>query len=247
MDGLTLCGIILAAVAIIGGQHLEGGEFSTLINGPAFLIVVGGTVAAVLIQTNRKVFFRFLRIMFWVFFPPKRDYERKIKSMIDYTNIVRNSGAIGLEGVLEYEKDPILNEGLQFVADGTDAEYIRHTLEIQSESEYKRDLAASRVFESMGGYSPTIGIIGAVLGLIQVMSNLSEPENLGHGIAIAFVATLYGIGAANIFYIPCYKKLKHIIDIRARYHEMLVEGIVEISLGAHPRLLESKLRSFISE
>ena len=245
MDSSTCIGLLLAAVSIIGGQHLEGGELSSLFNVPAIIIVVGGTIAAVLIQSSAKVFFRFLSIVIWIFFPPRTNYDQKIKSMVDYTNIVRNSGAIGLEGVITYEKDPLLKEALQSIADGTDVEVIRHTLEIKAETEYIRDLDACKVLESMGGYSPTIGIIGAVLGLIQVMSNLSDPSSLGHGIAVAFVATFYGIGTANVLYIPLFKKLKHIVESKSRFNEMLIEGAMAVSQGIHPRVLEGKLRSFI--
>lgn len=246
VDNLTVLGFILAILAILGGQYLEGGNPATLVNGPAAIIVLGGTIAAVFIQTPGHIIKRSLMILSWTLIPPATSPKRKISAICDYSNIVRNSGVLGLEGVLGWEKEPFLKKGLQAIADGTDGLYIRRLLEVQLETEIDLDIKAAKVFESMGGYSPTIGIVGAVLGLIHVMSDLSSPERLGQGIAVAFVATIYGLCFANLFCIPIAKKLRSYIERYGRYRQMIIEGLVSIADAEHPRLIELKLESFLS-
>lgn len=245
MDVLSLIGIILAFIAILGGNYLEGGHVGSLINGPAALIVLGGTLAAVFLQTPLAVFKRSLSVLGWIFFPPRIDLAGGIDRVVGWSMTARKEGLLGLEPVAEAEPDPYARKGLQLLVDGVEPEAIRSILEVDLLTQENRDLQAAKVFESMGGYAPTIGIIGAVMGLIHVMGNLADPSMLGSGIAVAFVATIYGVGFANLFLIPAGNKLKSIVLRQSRYREMLLEGILSIAEGENPRSIEMKLQGFM--
>ncbi|MBC7212405.1 MAG: flagellar motor protein, partial [Pseudomonas sp.] len=188
MDVLSLIGLILAFVAIVGGNFLEGGHVGALINGPAALIVLGGTLAAALLQSPLSAFKRALQIVGWIFFPPRVDLPGGIDRVVNWSLTARKEGLLGLEGVADAEPDPYARKGLQLLVDGAEPEAIRSILEVDFLTQEARDIQAAKVFESMGGYAPTIGIIGAVMGLIHVMGNLADPSQLGNGIAVAFVA-----------------------------------------------------------
>ena len=246
MDVLSILGIILAFGAILGGNALEGGHLDSLINGPALVIVFGRTVGAILLQTPVSVFLHALRVAGNVFVPPKVSVAPTIKKIVGWSNIARREGLLGLEAVAEQEPDLFVRKGMQLLVDGNEPEIIREILEMELESREHHDLQAAKVFESMGGYSPTIGIIGAVLGLIHVMQNLADPSKLGSGIATAFVATIYGVGLANLFLLPFGNKLKSLALGRSHYREMVVEGIVSIAEGENPRNIESKLQGFLN-
>jgi len=245
MDVLSLIGVILAFVAIIGGNALEGGQLESLVNGPALVIVVGGTVGAILLQTPIRDFLHALRLAGQVFIPPKNDTKVAIKKIIHWSDIARKEGLLGLEIIAESEADLFMRKGMQLLVDGSEPETIRSILEVELDNQEYQDLAAAKVFEGMGGYSPTIGIIGAVMGLIHVMQNLADPSKLGSGIATAFVATIYGVGLANLFLLPFGNKLKAHAISRSQYREMVVEGIVSIAEGENPRNIESKLYGYI--
>ncbi len=245
MDVLSLIGIILAFIAILGGNYLEGGHVGSLINGPAALIVLGGTLAAAFLQTPLAVFKRSLSVLGWIFFPPRIDLAGGIDRVVGWSMTARKEGLLGLEPVAEAEPDPYARKGLQLLVDGVEPEAIRSILEVDLLTQENRDLQAAKVFESMGGYAPTIGIIGAVMGLIHVMGNLADPSMLGSGIAVAFVATIYGVGFANLFLIPAGNKLKSIALRQSRYREMLLEGILSIAEGENPRSIEMKLQGFM--
>ena len=245
MDGLSIFGLLLGIAAILIGQHLEGGHISSLINGPAIIIVLGGTFGAVMLQSPFSVFMRGMRMLVWTFLPPKIYNEAAISKLVSWSNIARKEGLLGLENIEESEHDPFTRKGLQLLVDGSEPDNIRAILEVDISTKEHHDHQAARIFESMGGYSPTIGIIGAVMGLIQVMNNLSDPSKLGSGIAVAFVATIYGVGAANLIFIPIANKLKNIVHNQAQYKEMIVEGMVSIAEGENPRNIETKLFGFI--
>ena len=245
MDVLSLIGIILAFIAILGGNYLEGGHVGSLINGPAALIVLGGTLAAAFLQTPLAVFKRSLSVLGWIFFPPRIDLAGGIDRVVGWSMTARKEGLLGLEPVAEAEPDPYARKGLQLLVDGVEPEAIRSILEVDLLTQENRDVQAAKVFESMGGYAPTIGIIGAVMGLIHVMGNLADPSMLGSGIAVAFVATIYGVGFANLFLIPAGNKLKSIALRQSRYREMLLEGILSIAEGENPRSIEMKLQGFM--
>jgi chemotaxis protein MotA len=246
MDILSILGLILGFSAILLGQFLEGGHMSTLINGPAILIVLGGTIGAVMLQSTLTVFLRGLKMFTWMFFTPKQEITQTINKIIGWSNIARKEGLLGLEGIEESEIDTFARKGLQLLIDGSEPESIRSILDVEVDTKEHFDLQAAKIYESMGGYSPTIGIIGAVMGLIHVMGNLSDPSRLGSGIAVAFVATIYGVGAANLVFLPFAKKLKNIVHSQTMYREMIIEGVVSIAEGENPRNIETKLYGFLN-
>ncbi|AEF21921.1 flagellar motor protein [Pseudomonas fulva] len=246
MDVLSLIGVILAFVAILGGNFLEGGHASALLNGPAALIVIGGTLGAALLQTPVAVFKRAVSILRWIFVPPKIDLAGGIDRVVNWSMTARKEGLLGLEAIADGEPDPYARKGLQLLVDGAEPEAIRSILEVDLYTQESRDIQAAKFYECMGGYAPTIGIIGAVMGLIHVMGNLADPSLLGSGIAVAFVATIYGVAIANLLLLPIGNKLKSVAMRQSAYREMLLEGILSIGEGENPRSIELKLQGFMS-
>jgi len=244
MDVLSLIGIIMAFVAIIGGNYLEGGHLGALANGPAALIVLGGTVGAAMLQSPMSAFKRAMQTLVWILFPPRIDMTGGIDRVVNWSLTARKEGLLGLEGVADTEPDSYSRKGLQLLVDGVEPQTIRSVLEVDYMTQESRDIEAAKVFESMGGYAPTIGIIGAVMGLIHVMGNLADPGQLGSGIAVAFVATIYGVASANLVLLPIASKLKAIAMRQSLYREMLLEGILSIAEGENPRSIELKLQGF---
>jgi chemotaxis protein MotA len=245
MDVLSLIGIILAFVAILGGNYLEGGHVGALVNGPAALIVIGGTLGAAFLQAPVHVLKRSGVVIRWIFLPPKIDLPGGIARVVGWSMTARKEGLLGLESVADLEQDDYARKGLQLLVDGAEPEAIRSILEVDLYTQEGRDIQAAKVFESMGGYAPTIGIIGAVMGLIHVMGNLADPSKLGSGIAVAFVATIYGVGFANLLLLPIASKIKAVALRQSRYREMLLEGILSIAEGENPRSIELKLQGFM--
>ncbi len=245
MDVLTLFGVMVALGAIIGGNILEGGHTSSLVQLTAFVIVVGGTLGAVMVQTPFNVFMRASKMILWIVMPPKIEGEETVNKIIEWSKISRKEGLLGLEDIAEQEPDPFSSKCLRLLVDGSDPEAIRKIMEVELGNDEHRDLMAAKVYESAGGYSPTIGIIGAVMGLIHVMQNLKDPSMLGSGIAVAFVATIYGVGAANLLLLPIANKLKAVIGRRVQYHEMILDGITAIAEGENPRTIENKLLAYM--
>jgi len=246
IDALSFLGILVAALAILGGNWLEGGHIDSLMNGPALIIVVGGTVGAILLQTPVSVFIHAVRLSGRVFMPGKQDMTGTIQKIVLWSNIARKEGLLGLETIAEEEADPFVRKGMQMLVDGNEPEVLRDALEMEMDASEQHDMQASKVFESMGGYSPTIGIIGAVMGLIHVMQNLADPSKLGSGIATAFVATIYGVGLANLFLLPFAAKLKTQTQNITKYRELVIEGVVGIAEGENPRNIETKLNGFLN-
>ena len=246
MDILSILGILLAGIAVIAGAILKGAGLHALVSSAAFMIVIVGTMAAICVQTPLEVMRRALVMLPWVFRPPARNPEAQIRKLVEWSNISRKQGLLGLEPLLGREADPFLRKGLQLVVDGSTPDTIRGTLEVDMHVRETADLRAARVFEGMGVYSPTLGIIGAVLGLMAVMQNLADPSKLGHGIAAAFTATVYGIGLANLLFLPMANKLKVAVQAHAHVHEMLIEGLIAIAQGDNPRSIDSRLRSYLS-
>jgi len=244
MDILSCVGIVLALVAIIGGAILKGSSAGALVGSAAFVIVVLGTLAASLVQTPLPTFLRAWKIVVWVFMPPKSDPKAVIGKIVAWSNTARKQGLLGLESAVEAEKDAFLRKGLQSLVDGGEPESIRSGMEIELEAIEHFDNQAAKVFEAMGVYSPTLGIIGAVMGLMAVMSNLSDPSKLGHGIAAAFIATIYGIAFANLLFLPMSNKLKSIIHGQTQMRTMVIEGLIAIAQGENPRNIESKLQGY---
>ncbi len=245
MDRLSLTGVVLALAALVGGSVLKGAGLSGLWSPAAFVIVILGTVAAILLQTPLVTFKRALAIVAWVFRPPVQDRPAMIARIVEWSTVARRQGLLGLEAEVNALEDPFLRKGLQMVVDGVEPDSIREMLEIDLHGQSQRDLAAAKVFEGMGIYSPTLGIIGAVLGLMAVMKNLADPSKLGHGIAAAFTATIYGIGAANLMLLPMAAKLKGLINQQAGEREMIIEGLIAIAQGENPRNIEARLNGFV--
>jgi len=246
VDRLSVLGVLVALIAILGGQYLEGGSLSALADGPAALIVFGGTIGAVMLQSNTQTFILAMQLSKWIFLPPVSPLLPGLRKIINWSVIARKEGLLGLEEAADSEPDPFARKALNMLVDGGEPEVIRKSLTVDFHTREYDHLMAARVYEAMGGYAPTIGIIGAVMGLIQVMSNLSDPGKLGPGIATAFVATIYGVTSANIIFLPIANKVKTIILRHSHYEEMIIEGIVAIAEGENPRLIESKLMGFAS-
>ncbi|HEY6641025.1 flagellar motor protein [Povalibacter sp.] len=245
MDILSVIGLILAACALLIGAVLKGAGLASLLSSAAFMIVVVGTVAAICIQTPLAVMKDAGRILPWVFRPPANRRGELIKRMVDWSNTARKQGLLGLEPIIERESDPFVRKGLQLVVDGSEPEVIRSILEVEIGVREQSDLRAAKVFEGMGVYAPTLGIIGAVLGLMAVLQNLADPSKLGQGIAAAFTATIYGIGLANLFFLPVASKLKVAIARQTESREMVIEGMISIAQGENPRSIESKLQGYL--
>lgn len=244
MDALTLIGLLTAFISIIVGQMIEGGTIHSLMNISALMIVFGGTLGAVLVQTTFPTFKRALKMLGWIFKPPHLDFEACRTRMFDLARKARQLGMLSLEDHLETETTPLINKGLELLVIGVDKQTIRQVLEAEIDRIESQDLHAAHMFESMGGYSPTIGIIGAVLGLIQVMRHLSQPNELGTGIAVAFVATVYGVGMANLVFLPIANKLKACVARQVHYNEMIVEAMVAIAGSESPGILLLKLNNY---
>jgi chemotaxis protein MotA len=244
MDLLTLSGFLLSIIAVAGGQYLEGGDLHTLLNLRALIIVLGGTLGAVMVQSSFHNFIHAFRILPWVIYPPVHDDNKIIKQLLLWSTTTRSKGLLALDDFIPKERNHFLKKGLETLVTGCDTETLRRTLDIEIDTQESNDLQAAHVFDSMGGYSPTIGIIGAVLGLIEVMRHLTDPSDIGLGIAVSFIATIYGIAMANLFFIPVANKLKTLIRKRSQFYEMIIEGLIAIAEGEHPQIIGSRLRGF---
>ncbi|NOQ81645.1 MAG: flagellar motor protein [Methylophaga sp.] len=245
MDVLSFLGLIIGFGAIIGGQYLEGGHIDSIMNAVALLIVLGGTLGAVMLQTPLNTFIQALKMLSWVFFPPKLSPEEILDKILEWNQIARKEGLFKLETLADLEDDLFIQKGLQLIADGGTPEMIREILENDLDIQEHQALQSSKVYEAMGGYSPTIGIIGAVLGLIHVMGNLADPSALGNGIAVAFVATIYGVVLANLVFLPIGHKLRVLIERRSHIYMMLIEGLISVADGDNPRNIESRLQAYL--
>lgn len=245
MDILSLAGLVLALVAIVGGSLAKGAGLSALWNFAAFLIVIVGTTGAVLLQSGLPTFKRALQLARWIVQPPPDDRKRLIAQVVDWAGTARKQGLLGLEAQVARQSDRFIAKGLQMLVDGVEPETLRHMLEIEIAAEEHADTQAAKVFEAAGVYAPTLGIVGAVLGLMSVMKNLADPSKLGSGIAAAFTATIYGIASANCLFLPAASKLKAIIRRRAGDRELVLEGLVSIAHGENPRNIELRLGGFL--
>ena len=245
MDKLSVFGLLIAFSGILGGQLLEGGSAVVLLQLAAFLIVVGGTLGAVMLQNPWIIFITGLRMGKWAFVTPKIDLQTMVYQLTAWSSLARKEGVLMLEGQIKTIKDPFVAKGLQLLVDGNSAEKIREVLEVDVSAYEGVRWEGARVWEAAAGYSPTIGIMGAVLGLIHVMQTLGDPSKLGAGIAVAFIATLYGVGLANLVYLPIAGKLKMIMMQQLVRREMLIDGLVMIANAENPRFIESKLKGYI--
>ena len=245
MDILSILGLLIGFSAILVGNFIEGGQLTALINLPALFIVLGGTSGATLLHFPSKIIIHSLKIIILIFIPRKLLLDQQISKIVKWSSIARKDGLLGLETLMMNEKDSFAKKGLQLLVDGSEPEVIRECLDVEINTIEHFEMQSAKVYEAMGGYAPTIGIIGAVIGLIQVMQNLSDPDLLGAGIATAFVATIYGVGFANLLFFPMANRLKFQAYALIQAKEMMLEGIVAIAEGENPRNIELKLSGYI--
>ena len=243
-DLATLGGLILAIGGILGGLVMEGGKVRDVAQVTAAIIVLCGTVGAVMVTTPMHTLIGAAKKLGLLFFERDQSPQAMIEEIIGYATKARKSGIVSLEQDADAIQDPFLRKALNLAVDGTDLDVIRKIMELEINMEEHHGEAEAKVFESAGGYAPTIGIIGAVLGLIQVMKNLANIEEVGHGIAVAFVATVYGVGTANIFFLPAGNKLKARMQKAIQNRELMLEGVAGIVEGLNPKLIRSKLEAY---
>ncbi len=247
IDVASVGGLILSVGGIVGGLLLEGGDIADISQMTAALIVLVGTAGAVMVTTPPAVLWGALKKLRIVFFEQRFAGRELIVEILEYSGRARRNGIVSLESELGNIHHPFLRKALRLGVDGTDLQEIRSTMELELDTEERTGRAHAKVYESAGGYAPTIGIIGAVLGLIQVMKHLEDISMVGHGIAVAFVATVYGVAIANLFFLPVAGKLKARLDLSIRSKELMLEGVAGIMQGMHPDMIEQKLESFLPE
>jgi chemotaxis protein MotA len=245
MDVISIIGLVVGLAAILGGQWLEGGHLSSLVQPTAFVIVMGGTFGAVMLQSPFATFMQGMAMARWVFTPPALGQRELIERIMEWSHTARREGLLALEGYLAELSDPFLRKGLQLLVDGAEPDRVREVLEVEIAAQEDQMKLAAKVWESAGGYAPTIGILGAVMGLIHVMENLSDPSKLGAGIAVAFVATIYGVGSANLIFLPIAKKLLAHVARLTLVRDMYVDGLIGVASGDNPRIIESRLQGYI--
>ena len=246
MDFASLTGLALALAGLFVGHTLDGGRFASLIQPAAFAIVVVGTFGAVLLQSEAKTFRRGMRMLRWVFFPPKSARQSLAQAIALWSLSARRDGLLSLEQYMG-TKDLFVQKGLRLVVDGINPDKLRNLLETEINAFEFGERQAARIWESAAGYAPTIGILGAVLGLIHVMENLSDPSRLGSGIAVAFVSTVYGVGLANLFFLPVGNKLKAIVSDQVTQYEILLEVFHDLATGNHTRVVEERVASLLAK
>lgn len=245
MDLATIIGIVLGFGAVFGGAVLEGVHIGALISPTSALIVLGGTFGAVFISFPLEVVIKGFKDVTIAILPSKVDHEAVVKDIISYATKARRNGLISLEQEAQNAKDPFIKKGISLVVDGIDPQKLRETLEADIMAYEDHQKHSAEFYEAAGGYAPTIGIIGAVLGLIHVMANLSDPKKLGAGIAAAFVATIYGLMVANIICLPIGSKIKIRMKAEVLRRVMILEGLIAIQNGENPHFIEQKLKAFV--
>jgi chemotaxis protein MotA len=247
MDKSSFGGVFLAVGGILLGLILEGGKLAQIIQPTAAIIVFGGTMGAVLLQFPLRVVFQAFRRLGQVFFDRSKNPMTMVSEIVGYAHKARKEGMVSLDKELPNIEDPFLKKSLMLAVDGTEPQEIRKMMELELDNQTEHEEHLPRVFESAGGFAPTIGIIGAVLGLIQVMQHLDDISEVGRGIAVAFVATIYGVGAANLFFLPVAGKIKIRIRQEQVRREMILEGVISILEGMNPRMIDTKLTGFFAE
>ncbi len=247
MDKSTIGGICLAAMGILVGLILEGGKVAQIIQPTAAMIVFGGTMGAVMVQFPMSTVWLAFKRLKCVFFEKKSAASQVIDELVRYAYKARKQGIVSLDADLQEIKEPFLKKSLMLAVDGTEPSELRKMMELELENQAEQEENIPKLYESAGGFAPTIGIIGAVLGLIQVMQHLDNINEVGKGIAVAFVATIYGVGSANILFLPWAGKLRIRLRQEQIIREMTLEGVVSILEGMNPRMIEGKLLGFLSE
>jgi chemotaxis protein MotA len=240
VDWASVVGLALAVTGILSGQLLDGGHIGSLIQPAAMAVVVVGTWGAVLLQSGMPTFLRGVKMVRWIIFPPQDNFDAASLEIVHWSATARRDGLLTLEQYLPAVQDPFITKALRLLIDGMDPFKMRDILNVEISSYERRERQAVKIWEAAGGYAPTIGILGAVLGLIHVMENLTDPSKLGSGIAVAFVATIYGVGLANLIFLPIANKLKTIIGREVARRELMVEVFFGIASGDNPRIIQER-------
>jgi chemotaxis protein MotA len=247
MDKSSFLGVFLAIGGIVAGLLMEGGSLGQILQPTAALIVFGGTLGAVLLQFPLPTVLAACRSLVHVFAAPRKQSDDLISQLVAYANKARRQGVVSLDSDLKTIQDPFLKQSVMLAVDGTEPSELRKIMRVSLDSTADSEERLPAVFESAGGFSPTIGILGAVLGLIQVMQHLDNTQEVGRGIAVAFVATIYGVAAANLCFLPFAGKIRIRLHADQQRREMMLEGVVSILEGMNPRMLELKLSGFLEE
>jgi chemotaxis protein MotA len=246
MDKSSFGGAVLAIAGIIAGLLMEGGHLGQVLQPTAAVIVFGGTLGAVLLQFPLATVVSAFGRIGHLFAAPRKHEDELIKLLLGFANKARRNGVVSLDADLESIHDPFLKQAVMLAVDGTEPSDLRHIMQVSLDSSTEVEERLPAVFESAGGFSPTIGILGAVLGLIQVMQHLDNISEVGRGIAVAFVATIYGVGIANLFFLPMAGKMRLRLRDDVKRQEMMLEGVISILEGMNPRMLEVKLTGFVN-
>ncbi|WP_233402567.1 motility protein A [Marinomonas transparens] len=241
---MTLAGLIIAFSSVLLANWLGGGEVILLLNLPSAIIVVVGSIGATLIQSNVREAIRAIALIKWSLFPPVYDFNSARTALNNLAHKARRLSLLSLEEDVALLANPFASRALQMAIDGADPELLADRLHDEAARIRDKRMSSIGFLESIGGYAPTLGIMGSVLGLIQAMANLDSPEALGHGIAVAFVSTLYGQGFANLVVFPIVKKLTGYADQELLYHQLLIDGVHGIAVGKHPHRLELELNTY---
>jgi chemotaxis protein MotA len=247
MDKSSIAGVTLAIAGIVAGLLIEGGNLGQILQPTAAMIVFGGTMGAVLLQFPMSTVIAAFRSLGRVFSAPKKHNDQLIALLVSFANKARRSGVVSLDSDLQTVQDSFLRQSLSLAVDGTEPSELRRIMSVSLDCSTESEERLPAVFESAGGFSATIGILGAVLGLIQVMQHLDDIHEVGRGIAVAFVATIYGVGIANLFFLPFAGKMRIRIREEHQRREMMLEGVTSILEGMNPRMLEIKLAGFIDD
>jgi chemotaxis protein MotA len=247
MDKASIGGVLVAIFGIVAGLLIEGGNLGQVLQPTAALIVFGGTLGAVLLQFPLPTVIDAFRSMAHIFAAPRKQNNQLIRALVAFANKARRNGVVSLDADLQTIQDPFLKQSLMLAVDGTEPNDLRRIMRVSLDTTADNEERLPAVFESAGGFSPTIGILGAVLGLIQVMQHLDNIQEVGRGIAVAFVATIYGVGAANLFFLPFAGKMRIRLHADHQRREMMLEGVISILEGMNPRMLEIKLAGFTDD
>jgi chemotaxis protein MotA len=247
MDIASVGGLVLALVGILAGMMIEGGNIGQITKPTAAMIVIGGTAGAVMLQFPLSIFIAACKALMKVFLHKPEDGEAILAQIVEFANKARKNGIVSLDADLPSVHDPFLKQALMLAVDGTEPSEVRKIMELELANKSEIEEKIPAVFEAAGGYSPTVGIIGAVLGLIQVMKNLDNIDEVGKGIATAFVATIYGVAVANLVCLPAAGKLKFRHREETMLKEMMLEGVCSILEGMNPRMIDTKLRTYLFE
>ncbi len=245
MDPLTLIGVVLAFVAIFVSMIMEGGNPAALMLIPSLLLVFVGTFGVGMAGMTLPDWIYSMKTAKDAFIGKVGKPDALVETIVKCAEVARREGLLALESVVQTIEEPLLRRGLELAIDGTDPDALAEVLEAEVGATHKRGAMPAKLFENMGGYAPTIGIIGTVMGLVNVLGNLDEPSELGHLIAGAFIATLWGVLTANVLWLPMGNKLKALNEINHQRNEMIVEGVLSIQSGANPRMVDRKLRALL--